>query len=74
MLTRLGKKGCMKHRQEGLRYIYSATVSPAAAKRTALQQLQTCWELSLPASTMPPYQSTHTIAMQRADDCHGTRL
>ena len=39
MLARLEKKGCLKHQQDGLRYIYSATVSPAAAKRTALQQL-----------------------------------
>src|ERR1035438_10029740 len=42
MLTRLEKKGYLKHQQEGLRYIYSATISPAAAKRTALgQYLQT---------------------------------
>jgi predicted transcriptional regulator len=38
MLARLEKKGYLKHRQDGLRYIYSATTSPAAAKRTALQQ------------------------------------
>lgn len=38
MLTRLEKKGCLKHQQEGLRYIYSATVSPAAARRRALRQ------------------------------------
>src|SRR4029434_130190 len=38
MLTRLEKKGLVKHREEGIRYIYSATVSPAVAKRTALQQ------------------------------------
>ena len=38
MLARLEKKGCLKHRQEGLRYMYSATVSPDAAKRTALTQ------------------------------------
>jgi BlaI family penicillinase repressor len=38
MLARLEKKGCLKHQQDGLRYIYSATVSPAAAKRTALQR------------------------------------
>src|SRR5580704_17455723 len=42
MLARLEKKGALKHQQDGLRYIYSATISPAAAKRTALQQyLQT---------------------------------
>ena len=38
MLARLEKKGGLAHRQEGLRYIYSATISPAAAKRTALSQ------------------------------------
>jgi BlaI family transcriptional regulator, penicillinase repressor len=38
MLARLEKKGYLKHQQEGVRYLYSATISPAAAKRTALQQ------------------------------------
>jgi predicted transcriptional regulator len=48
MLTRLEKKGCLKHEQDGLRYIYSATTAPAVAKRTALQQyLQTFFGGSL---------------------------
>src|SRR5580692_10349413 len=48
MLARLEKKGYLKHQQDGLRYIYSATISPAAAKRTALQQyLQTFFGGSL---------------------------
>jgi len=38
MLTRLEKKGLLKHQQDGLRYIYSATISPAVARRSALQQ------------------------------------
>ncbi|HTM25280.1 MAG TPA: BlaI/MecI/CopY family transcriptional regulator [Vicinamibacterales bacterium] len=38
MLARLEKKGYLKHQQDGLRYLYSATISPAVAKRTALQQ------------------------------------
>ena len=42
MLSRLEKKGFVKHQRHGLRYVYSATASPAAAKRTALQRyLQT---------------------------------
>ena len=42
MLARLEKKGFLKHQQEGVRYVYSATASPTAAKRTALQRyLQT---------------------------------
>ena len=48
MLARLEKKGCLKHQQEGLRYLYSATISPAVAKRNALQQyLQTFFGGSL---------------------------
>jgi predicted transcriptional regulator len=48
MLTRLEKKGCLRHQQDGLRYLYSATISPAAAKRSALQQyLQTFFGGSL---------------------------
>jgi predicted transcriptional regulator len=48
MLARLERKSFLKHREEGLRYIYSATISPAAAKRTALQQyLQTFFGGSL---------------------------
>jgi BlaI family penicillinase repressor len=38
MLARLEKKGYLKHQQDGLRYIYSTTISPAVAKRTALHQ------------------------------------
>lgn len=38
MLTRLEKKGLLKHEPEGLRYMYSATISPASAKRSALKQ------------------------------------
>jgi BlaI family penicillinase repressor len=38
MLARLEKKGFLKHEYDGPRYIYSATQSPATAKRTALRQ------------------------------------
>jgi BlaI family penicillinase repressor len=42
------KKGYLKHQYDGPRYMYSATVSPAVAKRTALQQyLQTFFGGSL---------------------------
>jgi len=48
MLARLEKKGYVKHQQDGLRYLYSATTSPAVAKRTALQQyVQTFFDGSL---------------------------
>ena len=39
MLARLEKKGVLKHQQDGLRYLYSATISHAAAKRSALQHV-----------------------------------
>lgn len=39
MLGRLEKKGALKHQQDGLRYLYSATTSQAVAQRTALQQV-----------------------------------
>lgn len=38
MLARLEKKGWLKHQQDGLRYIYSATISRSAARRAALRQ------------------------------------
>ena len=49
MLARLEKKGVLKHQQDGVRYVYSATVSQATAKKTALQQyLRTFFGGSLP--------------------------
>ena len=39
MLTRLEHKGLVRHQTQGLRFVYSATTSPAAAKRTAVQQV-----------------------------------
>ena len=38
MLARLEKKGYLKHHQDGVRYLYSATVPPSVAKRSALRQ------------------------------------
>jgi len=38
MLSRLEAKGYLRHTVEGPRYIYSATVSPQAARKSALQQ------------------------------------
>src|SRR5665213_227972 len=38
MLVRLETKGHLRHQEDGKRYIYSATTSPAAAKRAALHQ------------------------------------
>jgi predicted transcriptional regulator len=38
MLARLEGKGHLKHREEGLRYIYLPCTPPAAVRRKALQQ------------------------------------
>jgi predicted transcriptional regulator len=48
MLARLEKKGFLTHGLDGVRHVFSATTSPAVAKRTALQQyLQTFFGGSL---------------------------
>ena len=39
MLTRLEAKGYVRHREQGLRYVYSPTKQRSAAQRTALQKL-----------------------------------
>ena len=38
MLVRLETKGHIKHREEGLRYVYAPTTSPTVARRTALKR------------------------------------
>jgi BlaI family transcriptional regulator, penicillinase repressor len=38
MLVRLEAKGHIRHREEGLRYVYAPTTSPATARRIALKQ------------------------------------
>lgn len=49
MLARLEKKGVLKHQQDGVRYLYSATTPQAVAKKNALQQyLHTFFGGSLP--------------------------
>jgi predicted transcriptional regulator len=39
MLVRLETKGFIRHREEGLRYVYVPTTSRASARRTALEKL-----------------------------------
>ncbi len=38
MLVRLEKKGYIRHQEEGVRYVYSASTSHATARRAALRQ------------------------------------
>ncbi|HTV03247.1 MAG TPA: BlaI/MecI/CopY family transcriptional regulator [Luteitalea sp.] len=39
MLGRLERKGLLEHVQDGARFLYSATRSPAIAKRSAIREL-----------------------------------
>ena len=39
LLARLEAKGAIRHREKGLRYVYSPTTPRTAARRTALQRL-----------------------------------
>ena len=39
MLAKLEGKGVVKHREEGLRYVYSPTTPRTTARRSALQEL-----------------------------------
>jgi predicted transcriptional regulator len=49
MLARLEKKGCLKHQYDGPRFVYTASVSPDAAQRTAVRRLaETFFGGSLP--------------------------
>lgn len=38
MLVRLEAKGHIRHREEGMRYIYAPTTAPATARRAALKR------------------------------------
>ena len=38
MLGRLEAKGVIRHHEEGLRYVYTPTTSPATARRSAMRQ------------------------------------
>ncbi len=38
MLVRLETKGYIRHQEDGVRYVYSATTSQATARRAALRQ------------------------------------
>jgi predicted transcriptional regulator len=39
MLVKLEDKGYVKHHEEGLRYVYTPTMTRAAARRTALRRM-----------------------------------
>jgi predicted transcriptional regulator len=51
MLAKLEAKGFVKHRAEGLRYVYVPTASRAAAQRKALQKLVSVFFGGSPSQT-----------------------
>ena len=51
MLGRLEAKGFLRHREEGPRYIYVPTTSPASAQRKALQKLVSVFFAGSPVDT-----------------------
>ena len=51
MLVKLEAKGFVRHREEGLRYIYTPTKSRASAQRTAIHKLVRVFFGGSPAQT-----------------------
>ena len=51
MLVKLEAKGFVKHREEGLRYVYVPTTSRATAQRKALQKLVSVFFGGSPSET-----------------------
>jgi len=74
MLSRLEGKGIIRHREEGLRYVYEATVPKAAARKTALQQLVRVFFEGSPGQTATAllrndrWSETELDALQREID------
>ncbi len=74
MLSRLEEKGIIRHREEGLRYVYEATVPKAAARKTALQQLVRVFFEGSPGQTATAllrndrWSETELDALQREID------
>ncbi len=52
MLAKLEAKGYARHREEGLRYIYTPTKSKAAAQRSALEKLVSIFFAGSPGQTV----------------------
>jgi BlaI family penicillinase repressor len=52
MLVKLEAKGFIKHREEGLRYVYSPTKSRASAQKSAIQKLVRVFFGGSPSSTV----------------------
>ncbi len=52
MLVKLEAKGYVRHREEGLRYVYSPTKSRASAQRNALRKLVRVFFGGSPSQTM----------------------
>jgi predicted transcriptional regulator len=52
MLVKLETKGFVRHREEGLRYVYTPTKSRASAQRNALQKIVRVFFAGSPSQTV----------------------
>lgn len=67
MLVKLEAKGFIKHREEGLRYVYSPTKSRAAAQRTAIQKLVRVFFGGSPSNTVTALLKQETWTDEELD-------
>ena len=67
MLAKLEAKGFIKHREEGLRYVYSPTKSRAAAQRNAIQKLVRVFFGGSPSHTVTALLKQETWSDEELD-------
>lgn len=67
MLVKLEAKGFVKHREEGLRYVYVPTTSRAAAQRKALHKLVSVFFGGSPGQTVTALLKQETWTDEEID-------
>jgi predicted transcriptional regulator len=67
MLVKLETKGFIRHREEGLRYVYSPTKTRAAAQRNALQKLVSVFFGGSPSHTVTALLKQETWTDEELD-------
>ena len=69
MLTLLEEKGYVRHKRDGMRYVYSPAIAPAKARQSALRQLvSTFFEGSpLAAAAALLEMSDHKLSREERD-------
>ena len=67
MLAKLEAKGFIRHREEGMRYVYSPTKSRAAAQRNAIQKLVRVFFGGSPSHTVTALLKQETWTDEQLD-------